>query len=491
MMMPMVLRLISVAMMMAILISACARVPSGDRTLQRLRLQTEERLLQDARVAFFQGKYQEAGLLLDRFLTNHSSSRLVDEARWWLARAQQQQGDLHAALAGYRQLAHGRHKNPFRDEARLRVAELESLLGVHLEAQDFVGGLIGLATILQPNGMESAMDVYRRTSGTAIMVDVPCQPPGGEGEVGSLPQDSVGVWNRLVQEGLPSLVRLGKEQGFGVWVAVPLRCLGSYYGLTLEQARRWKDHIYNIRSGGVEPSGTFSLFSAEYRDVVFSLLSQLSALRVEGLLFRATASPGPYEGLTTLAMRGFEQQFGEQLVPEVIFSSAPQGHSDTSPDAFSQRASLTVDYPPQFWKWSGWKAREGIRYMNELAVHLRNQWPALKIGLELHAESVENPVSALINVSEDWIEMSQGEFDVLAVHAPQSALPTNMRATAALPGLDSSAPLISGMVEYLGKADRIWMILPGEESMTKKGRERNPGNLPQGVGFLYDFTVIP
>ena len=74
---------------------------------------------------------------------NHPRSRLIDEARWWLARSHQQHGDLSAALMRYRQLTQGRHPNPYRKEAILRVAEIELILGVNLDTHEFVGVMIG------------------------------------------------------------------------------------------------------------------------------------------------------------------------------------------------------------------------------------------------------------------------------------------------------------------------------------------------------------
>ena len=40
-------------MVVVVLLAGCAKSPSADRTLEHLRMQAEERLLQDARVAFF------------------------------------------------------------------------------------------------------------------------------------------------------------------------------------------------------------------------------------------------------------------------------------------------------------------------------------------------------------------------------------------------------------------------------------------------------
>ena len=258
---------------------------------------------------------------------------------------------------------------------------------------------------------------------------------------------------------------------------------------------RWQDQRYDLKSRELKPSNTFSLFSAEYRDLVFSLLAQLGDLRVDGVLFRATGSPGPFEGLNPLAIRGFEQQFGEPLVPEVLFSSVPTGATVASTQALSTRASLLVDYSPQFWRWAGWKERESHRFRNELAVHLRSQFPFLKIGVELHAESFESPVSALINVSEDWIDTSHGEFDVLVSGTPEyskiGSRPTHDNSI----GVDETvriSHLAEEMVKYMGNPHRAWVILPGEMalSMDDAGKAELP-HLPNGVGVLYDFTVVP
>ena len=303
------------------------------------------------------------------------------------------------------------------------------------------------------------------------------------------------MWDRILDEGIKPLVNLGKEQGFGVWVGVPLRCMGAYYDASDEQTRRWSDQTYDVSTGRIKQSTGYSLFSAEYRDVVFSLLSQVAELRVDGVVFRATASQGPYEGFTPLAIREFEQQFGERLTPEILFTTSSQGEVLTSSHLLNQRASVSVDYPPLFWKWAGWKAREGFRLMNKLAVNLRSQFPYLKIALEVHPESIEDPLSALVNVSEDWIEMSHGEFDVIVTNlhdVPSVRLRSGTTQGVPVGISERNDALVTGMVDYLRKAERVWVIQSNSRTLPLHGRgDRLISNLPKGVGILYDYTAVP
>ena len=458
-------------------------------------MQAEERVLQDARVAFFQGNYPDTILLLDRFLTNHPGSRLLDEARWWLARAQQQHGDLREALVRYRQLAQSRHPNSYRDEARLRVAEMESLLGVHHDMREFSGVVVGVQALLQPNGLDVVADYRNQVSARAVVVDLPCRTPFAGEVPGNSSLPGAKLWDRIIVDGIKPLVSLGKELGFGVMVAVPLRCMGAFYEASAGQTRRWRDHTYDVNRRKIEQSEAYSLFSAEYRDVVFSLLSQVAELRVMGLLFRASASQGPYEGFTPLAVRAFEQQFGEPVMPELFFETRSGGEAMPSSHLINQSASVSFDYPPLFWKWAGWKAREGFRLMNELAVHLRSQFPFLKIGLEIHPESVINPLSALVNVGQDWIEMSHGEFDVMVTNPqnlPNLYLQTGMSDHNGRDSTARSNSLVRQMAEYLGNTERVWVI----QSKGHYASLHNQGvpmdsDLPKGVGILYDYTSIP
>ena len=90
---------------LGLFLSGCFRPPSPEIGLQELRAQAEERLLQDAKLAFVRADYTEAVLLFNRFVRNHPRSIHAAEAQWWLARSYEQSGNLRLALARFQRLA--------------------------------------------------------------------------------------------------------------------------------------------------------------------------------------------------------------------------------------------------------------------------------------------------------------------------------------------------------------------------------------------------
>src|SRR5262249_927859 len=82
-------------------------VPSAPRVESRLDLQlaTQTKSLEEAYRAYVQGRYSKASILFKRFVESHSQSPRLDEARWWLARSYEAEGNIPAAVIEFRTLA--------------------------------------------------------------------------------------------------------------------------------------------------------------------------------------------------------------------------------------------------------------------------------------------------------------------------------------------------------------------------------------------------
>ena len=53
-------------------------------------------------------------------------------------------------------------------------------------------------------------------------------------------------------------------------------------------------------------------------------------------------------------------------------------------------------YPPEFWRWVGWKARERTKILERLGRAMRLHATNLQLALEVHQEAVTDPRAALV-----------------------------------------------------------------------------------------------
>ena len=436
-----------------------------------MRNHAEKRSLHEAERAFLLADYSAAVLLLNRFVRNHPESFRSLEARWWLARAYQETGNLSAAAEHFRVLADAPASNFYQAEARLRAAHIDNLLGAPPSNEPVRGMLVSLASLRTPGGLAPVSAASQAIDGSVILLDVPCGVDGNVRRHEPLASPNM----------LQAVVQRLRAQGMAVYLGVTLRCLGNVAPNQRGALAPWKDWDYHPQSGTVRRSPYYSLSHVGYRDFLVDWISHLRDLPLTGLVFRDEVFPGPYEGFSPLAVKVFEQAFNVDFDPvRVLNDHGPILATDAGSD---------VALPAVFWKWAGWKARERLRILRTLVEAVRVHLPHLRFGLEVQLQSVADPVHGLVHFAEDWVEAAHGPFDVLLtriqatgpawLHAAPHGLPAGRS--------DAWAEVVRQMVRSVGTPEKIWTILPGQ-SLRLSGAWRM---LPEGVGRIYDHRVVP
>ncbi len=464
-------RLLAATLFGTLLLSGCFRLTEPGPGSQPLRVQIEKRVLRDAKQAFAQADYAEAILLLNRFIRNHPSSSRSPEARWWLARSYQETGALPSAVEYFRLLANAPTPNFYAAEARLRVAHLENVLVEPTTSGPVRGILVSLESLKQPGDLASVRSANREIDGSMILLDVPCDLDG------TMPGNGQPVSPRMLQ----SAIRHLHSQGMAVYLGVTLRCMGHVAWNQQGTLEHWKDWDYHPESGTLRRSPYYSLSRFGYRAFLVEWLSRLRDLPLAGLVFRYEVFSGLYEGFHPVAVQAFEREFDVDFDPvRVLKDYGPMPETD---------ADAGVQLPAVFWKWAGWKARERLRILRNLVAAVRVHLPHVRFGLEVQLQSVADPLHGLVHFAEDWVDAAHGPFDVLL---------TTIKATSSpwLPSAPHDSPAgrvkawsvpVMKLVQYLGRPEKIWIILP-------RPSLRTPGPLrifPKGVGRVYDHRVVP
>ena len=478
-MFPMVLWIVHLSVacfFLLVLWSGCAHQAKPDHvgSLQKLQREVERQLLHEARRVLSEGKTQESSGLLERFVANYPRSPLRDDAYWWLAQSYEQAGYHRQAIRAYRVLTDTGRERRNQDRAMRRIRELTARFPILSARLGPVRGMFISSLMLQDTqSMEQFLKNHTDTEITTSVVDIGCPPP---------------AWPAFIQQVLSPWIVLAHQYRQQVLVAVNLRCLGH-----ANMGNEWRDRHYHPDSSHLRPSQFFDLFSPLYQRYLTQLLEVLARLGVDGFLFRAGAPLGPFDGLTPSALDDFQKVSGVRPTPQAFFT-VPQPSRIPFQDAGILPPPDRQALSPLFWQWSGWKTRERLRIIAEISKPIAERFPHIQFGLEVHALSVQDPVSALLAYSEDWAASGRSRFDMFLVQMSDPDGPKMEGAAAPLTGSVEVAALravIDEMVQFLGNPHKLWVIMPDEadsHSASNRSREERllRWPLPDGVGRLWN-----
>lgn len=458
-----------------------ARLPSyGDPNVE-----AQARLLQHARAYHAQGQSEQEATLLRHFIHTYPRSPFLTDARWWLARAYEQTGELKAALAQYRMVEHAATEATTLRQVRSRIAELETLLGASsLKSNRLTGLMLPSHRLPAVPDLEEWLCTLARAGVTTLVLDAWTWHGVTPAGVYFLTDRAPVNWDILGR-----LVPLAHQHGLAVFAAVTLRRMNW-----LEPQLRWNDSAYDPRSRQLRPTPDLDVFNPAFQDYLISLLTDLAASGVDGMLFRSDAPLGPTEGFSVFGLQGFERDFHMQLDPlRLSWLPEHEDPSSRSPQALSAPRPLP-ESAPEFWRWSGWKAREMLRMMDRLRRALRTASPKLQFALEVHPEAVTDPVEALVRYGEDLLEAKRSRFEYYVAGVGPSNAPS-------VPGSFSQArgnglAIAGRMLELLGDPERIWVEVPLPAGDLKRVGERvtqapDQAAVTKGIGLIYIGNSVP
>lgn len=475
-----------------LLCGGCAAPQPGDRaglaSQLALRLEAQGRVLQNARSAYDEGRYESAVRLLQRLIETDPRSPYSLDARWWLARSYERSGNQTAALAEYRSLT--RLATPgtptaerYGREALDRIADLERVLGVReRRSNGHTGLLIPPERIpATPDEMDWWVGELAQAGITTILLEAGTRPSTGEPNGEPQRGEPAGVyyrttWATTVQDLLGPLVPVAHRHGLAVFAAVTLRRMNW-----LAPELGWNDRSYDPVPREHRPSHDLDLFNPAFQEYLVGLLTDLATTAVDGMLFRADAPLGPYDGFSSFGLRGFEQDFTLKLDPESLYPQAEAGNGGRTPRVTQPGPQARSDYPPEFWRWTGWKTRETLKVMDRLRRAMRAHSPRLRVALEVHPEAVTDPVRALVAYGEDLLQSKLLGFDYYLSGIQHSAFGVQHSA------ISSSA---ERAIELIGNAEQVWVAVPlPEGDLAQPRRLLKPASdraaLAKGIGLIY------
>ena len=357
-------------------------------------LDAQTRLIESAYRAYVQERYPLASALFQRFVDSNPDSPRLSEARWWLARSYEQQGDFPAAISAYRAVVEGApqssplpgsyefHALNWLDAFRQRLGPSFLLerkqIALWLTRQDW------LAT---PD-IRPLIEQLADAGVTALIVEA--GTPSRE----TMKPGSMGVYFQtskvpVVEDRFKAIVLAAHAKGMAVLALLNLHELGW-----MEVNPEWSIAMANRTDQGFQPVGQVDVLHPDYQRLVGEVAQDLLLTDVDGLVIGARRSNGFAEEWSPTSRRMFEGSFGSSL-----------GNQDQS-------------VSPDAWRWAGWKTRTYLGFVARLTQQLRQARPGLLVAVVVHERAVLSPADALTEYGEDVLETKQRGLHVVIQPEP-------------------------------------------------------------------------
>ena len=402
-----------------LLIAACTVAPATPvaQSISDPAIEAETRLWYQASTAFSDGRYSAAIHLYERYLTTYPKSRRAMEAHWDLGQAYEQMGEVTAAVKEYRTLAGPEGASPATQSsyAERALHRIEALRVPPALSAGSRSGHTALYVSFNNLPLQSQVETWMRQLSaqgiSAILLDASpessfTRPSTSSGAVSAgpspeVPKGALFPTSRgpMFADWYSVIVPQAHELGISVYAVMDL------FRAPLSDSRpNTRMLLYDPTRRKVHPWTQFDLLSSAVQPMIAGLLTDLIRTGIDGVVFRARSENSFAYEVSDGVLRQFEMQFHQ---PSSEVAQALRDRMVLRPDAAAPVSNKTL------WRWVGWKARQELEVMALLRKHLQKMVPRLRLVLELHAEALSNPTSALVNYGEDAAEARRRGFDLL------------------------------------------------------------------------------
>ena len=475
-------------MIFFLIVAGCGKPSHRPDRSQDLDRKAQEQVLREARVDFEQGRDSKVINDLNRFLSNHPQSPREREVRWLLAQSYERTGKNRAALKQYQIISNTLSSGQEKREVAKRIDELEQRLKkVGIQSEPIKVVRISFSQFSRLADDRATLKRLFHEGVSSVLVDFGCSQK-------SVPQTQPAVKTRDLST--PSQLGLSvdqvHQQNLLVIVGINLRCLGYLDSRTPKQ---WLDGSFNPVSRKVQPSGYFDIFHPQYQKLMAYEMKKMTDSGIDGIVFLAEAPMGMYDGFTPGSVDTFNKTFHTKMNPHTVFENGvSKRNSQTAPDK-NPPVRVSATEAAEFWRWTGWKARQRLIVLQGLMDQVHVQKPALPFGLELHPESIQDPLGALTQFSEDFLEAKQKSFKFFLI-TPQSGRKIQSQPSPSTPiaredFYNESRTLADQMTLVLQNPARIWLEIPWGGKTTQNLVSGSPqARHLERVSQVYDLQTF-
>jgi tetratricopeptide repeat protein len=346
-------------------------------------IDAQTQLIESAYRAFIQERSSLASALFQRFVVSYPNSPRLSEARWWLARSYEQQGDFPAAISAYRAvLGEPPQSTPlagsYEYHALNRLDAFRQSIGpsfllerrqiaLWLTSQDWLA-ISDIRPLIEQLA-DAGVTALIVEAGTPSRETMKLSPMGVYFETSKVP---------VVEDRFKVIVPAAHAKGMVVLASVNLHEAGW-----MEVNPEWSIAMADRSDQGFQPVGNVDVLHPDYQRFVGEVAQDLLLTDIDGLVAGARRAKGFAEEWSPISRRMFEESFGSSV-----------GNQDHS-------------IPPDTWRWAGWKTRTYLGFVARLTQQLRQRRAGLLVAVAVHERAVLSPADALTEYGEDLLETKQ------------------------------------------------------------------------------------
>jgi Hypothetical glycosyl hydrolase family 13 len=380
-----------------------------------LQLDAQTRSLAEAYRAYVQGRYSKASILFKRFVDSNSQSARLNEARWWLARSYEAQGNISAAVAEYRTLAGASAPShdsgaSYRAHAVRRLDDLMQTGGAAV-----LSGVRPVVLSMTHSdwsriGDTSAWIAQVRQAGvTTLLIDAgTSMGDGGQSR-------AAGAYFKtsmipVIDDWLGQVVPLAHAAGVAVFAWFDL-----HEATWMSPKPDWANAVPSPSTTMPQPSVPVDVLDPDYQQAVSRIVDDLCRTGIDGLVLQARMRKGFAGEISPISRAVFERKFDQS--------------AEGDPSS------------PLFWRWAGWKAHSYLRFAEQLKNQARRERTTLIVAVTVHASAVLDPQAALMDYGEDVVETRLRGFEVVVLPEAGTATGAESGRTELMKRL---APMVAG-----------------------------------------------
>ncbi|OAI47484.1 hypothetical protein AYO43_04320 [Nitrospira sp. SCGC AG-212-E16] len=355
-------------------------------------LDAQTRLIESAYRAFVQERYSLASALFQRFVDSYPNSPRLSEARWWLARSYEQQGDLPAAMSGYRAVVgeapgftplagsyeyHALNRlDAFRQSRGPSFLLERRQIALWLTSQDWLA-IPDIQPLIEQLA-DAGVTALIVEAGTSSREKMKTGPMGVYFQTSKVP---------VVEDRFKVIVPAAHAKGMAVLASLNLHEPGW-----MPVSTEWGIALANRTDQLFESVGQVDVLHPDYQRLVGEVAQDLLLTDIDGLVLGARKAKGFAEEWSPTSRRMFEQSFGSSYHDQSV--------------------------PPDAWRWAGWKARTYLGFVTRLTQQLRQSRSGLLVAVVVHERAVFSPADALTEYGEDVLETKQRGLHVVIQPEP-------------------------------------------------------------------------
>lgn len=488
-------------LLVALLFSACGKSAPSQKPVQvqDLQVRSQERIFHSAKSDVLSGRYAQAIEKLNRFLSTYPRSSFESEVRWLLARSYHESGKIKTALKHYQQVldqaeshAHHQEAQQYRDQIHAsltpppaapptpQVTPPSSIPRIRQQAEVFALQMT-LGQWAEGRDWKTRLKNMSRRGVTTQLINLECGMMKEDAGALFQPSSSVDADPSGLSQSFSSFVTHAHQHGLTVFLGVNVRCLGR---LDVDSGNRWADRAYDQQTKGLRSTQYFDLFNREYQNFLKDILAVLASSGIDGIVFLDDAPLGMFDGVTPIALKKFQQEFGLTFHPQKVFAIKSLNRKS---------GRIAPPKESEFWRWIGWRSRAQLKVLQDLMDSVRQSHSKFQVALELYAGGLNEPLRTLLQLNEDILESHHLDFSFLVVDmdGPQRI----QGSSDGLPGRfqqESLSKVAKRFLEIFKDPTRLWLTVPRKLGMKAWSSESlkeltGEADVPKGIGLVYDL----